>query len=210
MAFHSVPNLLKRLASGLVWEMPATGDKPIYLTFDDGPVPGPTEFVLDTLARYQAQATFFAVGENVARYPHLAKRIMAEGHTLANHTQHHVKGWQTPLPAYLQEIDGCQHAIDRVASGQRRLFRPPYGRITPAQARAARQEGYQVIMWSVLSADYDPTLTPGNCLVKTYRLCRPGSIVVFHDSLKAQPRMEKVLPALLEVLAGEGYQFRAL
>lgn len=210
MAFHSVPPLLKRMASGLLWEMPAESDTSIYLTFDDGPVPGPTEYVLDTLARYQAKATFFAVGENVDRYPEIARRVVAEGHVLANHTYHHVKGWEHGLNEYLEEVDRCQRAIQNATDTAPPYFRPPYGRIKPGQIAPLQDQGYQIVMWSVLSADYDKGLSPGDCLVNTYRLCQPGSVVVFHDSLKAAPRMEKVLPALLEVLAGEGYSFKSL
>lgn len=210
MAFHSVPRLLKRMASSLLWEMPAESEKTLYLTFDDGPVPGPTEFVLEVLARYQAKATFFAVGENVERYPEIARRVVAEGHVLANHTYHHVKGWERSLDAYLEEVDRCQKAIQEATGTAPPLFRPPYGRIKPGQITPLQGQGYRIVMWSVLSADYDKVLTPGDCLVNTYRLCQPGSVVVFHDSLKAAPRMEKVLPALLEVLRGEGYRFKAL
>lgn len=210
MAFHSVPRWLKGLASSLVWEVPTEAEKAIYLTFDDGPVPGPTEFVLDTLARYQARATFFAVGENVHRYPDIAQRVVAEGHVLANHTYHHVKGWEHGLDAYLEEVARCQKAIQEATGTAPPLFRPPYGRIKPGQIAPLQEQGYRIVMWSVLSADYDKNLSPGDCLVNTYRLCRPGAVVVFHDSLKAAPRMEKVLPALLEVLTGEGYRFQAL
>ena len=213
MAFHSVPGWLQRLAPGYCWQLPPTPDhaaKPIYLTFDDGPVPGPTEFVLDVLASYRAKATFFAVGDNVRRYPTLARRVVAEGHVLANHTQHHKKGWQMTTEAYLQEVERCRQTLQAETGQAPALFRPPYGRITPAQGRALRAQGYQVVMWSVLSADYDAGLSPGRCLVETYRRCQAGSVVVFHDSLKAAPRMEKVLPALLEVLQGEGYTIAAL
>ncbi len=211
MAFHSVPKWVQKLAPGYWWELPTPkADKSIYLTFDDGPVPGPTEFVLDALAAYRAEATFFAVGDNVRRYPTLAQRVVAEGHVLANHTQHHVKGWGLSQVAYLQEVAACQQALAEVTGQAPALFRPPYGRIKPGQGRALRAAGYQVVMWSVLSADYDKRLSPGRCLIETYQRCQPGSIVVFHDSVKAAPRLERVLPALLEVLAGEGYTFAAL
>jgi peptidoglycan/xylan/chitin deacetylase (PgdA/CDA1 family) len=215
---HHVPSWLQRmgntLAPGLVWAVqnqPQDAEsKAIYLTFDDGPVPGPTEFVLDALEQHQAKATFFAVGENVLRHPDIARKVVEAGHTLANHTHNHIKGWAHSTEEYLANVATCQAAIADVVGHAPLLFRPPYGRITPEQARALHADNYQLIMWTVLTADYDPSLTAGACLRGSYPHCAPGAIVVFHDSAKAAPRMEKALPALLHVLANEGYTFKAL
>jgi peptidoglycan/xylan/chitin deacetylase (PgdA/CDA1 family) len=213
MNIHAVPAWLKHLgnawAPGLVWER-SPDSKAIYLTFDDGPVPGPTEFVLDTLAAWGAKGTFFAVGDNVRKHPDLARRIVQEGHRLGNHTQRHLKGWQCSLEEYLADVASCQEFIHETTGTTPELFRPPYGRIRPSQAKALHASGFQLIMWSVLTADYDPALSPGACLTGSYPHCKPGSIVVFHDSHKAAVRMEKVLPALLHVLSDEGYKFHAL
>jgi len=210
---HTIPGWARALGSsllpGAVWQLPAT-DKKIYLTFDDGPLPGPTEFVLDALAAYGAKGTFFAVGQNVQRYPALARRIIAEGHTLANHTQTHIKGWAHSTPAYLANTALCQQTIADTVGHAPMLFRPPYGRITPAQAKALQALGYTIVLWSVLTGDYHPAATAGACLRGAYLHCAPGALVVFHDSLKAAPRMQKALPALLHVLADEGYTFAAL
>jgi len=209
MNVHAVPQWIKAIAQGLMWAGPSAG-KTLYLTFDDGPVPGPTEFVLDVLSAYGAKATFFAVGDNVRKNPAVARRVVAEGHTLANHTYSHVKGWQTPLQAYSEEVSKCHQVLMEVTGQAPMLFRPPYGRITPAQVHDLKALGYAIVMWSVLSADYDRNLSAGTCLVETYTRCQPGSIIVFHDSVKAAPRMEKTLPALLEALAKEGFAFGQL
>ena len=191
----------------LVWTADPSHNT-IYLTFDDGPVPGPTEFVLEVLARYDAKATFFAVGQNIQRYPALAQSIVDSGHRLANHTMRHVKGWGLSAKDYLADIAACGQELAKMGQ-QDILFRPPYGRITPAQA-AALQGKYRLIMWSLLSGDYDPGQSAGRCLAQTYRRCKPGAVVVFHDSYKADASLRAVLPALLYVLAEEGYRFCAL
>ena len=207
LPLHEVPRFLQALLPQLQWQGSAAG-KAIYLTFDDGPAPGPTDFVLACLATYKAKATFFAVGDNLARYPSLATAILAQGHTLANHTQNHVKGWGMPVAAYVDQVHACQAQL--VALGSRStLMRPPYGRITLGQI-AALQQHYKVVAWSVLSADYDQATSPGTCLIETYKRCQPGAIIVWHDSYKAERNLRAALPALLYILAAEGYQFKAL
>lgn len=211
---HRVPRLLKAAFPGMLWQMPPSpGGRTLYLTFDDGPVPGPTEFVLDVLGRYGIKAAFFAVGDNITKHPDLARRIVAEGHTLANHTYRHVKGWQKTLKEYMQEIVDCWEALRAVGAlpeGKRRpLFRPPYGRIKPGQARIVSHT-HRIVMWSVLSADYDADLSPSDCLVKTFRSLHDGAIIVFHDSHKAFGRLEPVLPALIEAALFDGWTFGRL
>nr|WP_262908631.1 polysaccharide deacetylase family protein [Hymenobacter translucens] len=193
-----------------LWRLPAT-DNTLYLTFDDGPIPGETPFVLEQLARFDAKGTFFCVGDNLARHPDIARQVLAAGHRLANHTQHHVSGWAVSRPEYLAEVVRCQQELDALlpAPEARPLMRPPYGRITPPLAQDLRAT-HQVVMWDLLTCDYDATLNPEKCLRNAIRYSRPGSIVVFHDSVKASRNLRYVLPRYLEHFAGQGYRFAAL
>ncbi len=184
-----------------------TNDRAVYLTFDDGPVPEATTWVLDTLARHAANATFFCIGRNVVANPDILARIAREGHAVGNHTWGHVNGWRTSQRSYLKEVVMAEQAIGQ--QGRKLLFRPPYGRITRRQARALSPR-YTTVMWDVLSADFDTSLTGAQCLANVVRNVRPGSIVVFHDSAKALPRLEHALPGTLEFLISEGYTFRTL
>ncbi|TXK23273.1 polysaccharide deacetylase family protein [Pontibacter qinzhouensis] len=196
---------------GYTWHKPAAG-KQLYLTFDDGPIPVVTPFVLKQLAQYQAKATFFCVGDNVARHPDVAQQVLQQGHVLANHTFHHLKGWQTTLPAYVGDTARCHTELEKLypAGQARKLFRPPHGRITGKQARVLREQGYELIMWDVLTNDYDKTLQPEACLKKAIKYTQSGSIIVFHDSLKAQRNLEFVLPRFLEHFVSCGYTFSTL
>lgn len=201
---HRTPFLLPWLYPSLTWRM--TAEKRVYLTFDDGPVPGPTEFVLDELAARSIHATFFCIGDNIRKYPDIFQRIIADGHTVGNHTVNHLNGWKTDAEKYLQNVK----AFDSIATeaGQEqptRLFRPPYGCITPKQI--TRLTGYRIIMWDVLSQDYDSKLSPQQCLRRTRKACRPGSVIVFHDSYKSQRNMEYAMPRLIDLLGEEGYDF---
>ncbi|RAU83395.1 polysaccharide deacetylase family protein [Pontibacter arcticus] len=186
-------------------------NKVLYLTFDDGPIPEVTPWVLEQLAGYNAKATFFCVGENVAKYPHIAAEIVKQGHGLANHTFNHLKGWQTPVADYVQNTALCQEQLNQfpALNTSRKLFRPPYGRISPAQAAILRKE-YELIMWDVLTNDYDATLSPELCLEKAVEHTVEGSIIVFHDSLKAQRNMQFALPKFLAHFTAQGYTFEVL
>ncbi|MCR5889508.1 polysaccharide deacetylase family protein [Hymenobacter sp. J193] len=210
MRLYRMPELLRRLLPECWWQMPANG-RTLYLTFDDGPIPEETPFVLEQLARFNAKATFFCVGDNVERHPGIARAVLAAGHRLANHTHHHLSGWTTPRTDYLTDIARCQQALEAVlpAPEARPLLRPPYGRITVPLARLLNEQ-YQLIMWDVLTCDYDQTLAPEDCLRTAISLTRPGSIVVFHDSLKASRNLRYVLPRYLAHFAGQGYSFAAL
>ena len=188
-------------------------EKRIYLTFDDGPIPGPTEYVLDQLAKYGAKATFFMVGDNVHKHPNIIEKVQAAGHAIGNHTHSHLKGWRTPNHAYYVNVQSAEDILAGLVPSYSlapRLFRPPYGQITSRQARKLRSDGFEVVMWSVLTADYDSRLNGAECLQASYPHCKPGSIVVMHDSHKAFPRLEKLLPALLKVLAEDGFSFHSL
>jgi len=205
---HRTPIFLPLLYPSLTWRMPSE-ENVIYLTFDDGPVPGATEFVLDELARFDIPATFFCIGDNVQKHPAIFQRIMKDGHAIGNHTVNHLNGWKTNNAGYVKNV----RLFDAIAQQaglphETRLFRPPYGCITHRQVSALHD--YRIIMWDVLSQDYDQTLSPEKCFRGTARVCRKGSIVVLHDSYKAQKNMEYTLPRLIETLGSQGFEFRAL
>lgn len=186
-------------------------EKKLYLTFDDGPIPEVTPFVLEQLAVYKAKATFFCVGENLARHRAIAEQVLQEGHALGNHTYHHLKGWQTPLAEYLRNAALCQEKLEALQAPAmpRPLFRPPHGRITRAQAAALRKD-YELIMWDMLTYDFDAGLAPETCFQKAVRCTKNGSIIVFHDSLKAKRNMLYVLPRYLDHFTAKGYTFETL
>jgi peptidoglycan/xylan/chitin deacetylase (PgdA/CDA1 family) len=212
MRLHRLPKLLQRLLPHTEWQgFAPESRKPLYLTFDDGPIPEETPFVLEQLGRYNARATFFCVGENLVRHPAVAQQALAAGHRLANHTYHHVSGWRLPDAAYLAEVQQCQQILDGLAgtAETQPLLRPPYGRITRAQA-AALYPAYRLIMWDVLTYDYDATYPAETCLRAALAHTRPGSIVVFHDSQKASRNLRAVLPRYLEACAAAGYSFEVL
>lgn len=194
--------LLQQLFRSLLWRV-ETREKVIYLTFDDGPIPEVTPWVLEELKRHRARATFFVVGENVRKHPELLPGVLADGHQVGSHTERHLNGWNTPLRTYLRDVHAC---AGRVPS---RLFRPPYGRIRLSQIRALRKR-FRIVMWDVLSKDYDRSLSPAECLQRVLRGVKPGSIVVFHDSLKAEERLRYALPRVLEHFSELGYRFEAI
>lgn len=202
MYFVKTPAVVQRLLPGYVWRMP-TKEKALYLTFDDGPIPEVTPWVLDTLRGFDARATFFCVGENVQRHPDIFKRILAEGHAVGNHTHQHLNGWKTNTSVYLQNIKTCAGLVTS------NLFRPPYGRLMSDQAAALRKQ-YRIVMWDVLSGDFDQSIRPEKCWDNIRRYARPGSIVVLHDSLKAEGNIRYALPALLEYFSGEGWRFDSI
>lgn len=204
---EKTPWWLKKWYSGLVWNIPPRADeKVLYMTFDDGPHPVATPFVLDILRQYDARASFFCIGKNVQEHPQIYRRILDEGHRAGNHTQNHLNGWKTSDADYLSNISQAAKFIDSD------LFRPPYGRISAFQASLLRKPplSYKIIMWDVLSADFDRKLSPERCSRNVIRHARPGSIVVFHDSEKAFPRLEKALPAVLGYFKERGYRFEVL
>ncbi|MGC4037551.1 MAG: polysaccharide deacetylase family protein [Chitinophagaceae bacterium] len=201
------PWLLKQTYSSYTWHIPVK-KKTVYLTFDDGPHIEATPFILDELKKYNALATFFCIGKNVLAYPEIFKRIIDEGHSIGNHTQNHLNGWKTDNEIYLKDIAEASKYID---SG---LFRPPYGRITSFQAKhlrsAMRGRNARVIMWDVLSADFDITITPEKCLENVIFNANPGSIIVFHDSQKAFPKIHYALPKILEFFSEKGFSFSSI
>ena len=201
--------LIKILFPKYVWSL-ANIEKKVYLTFDDGPIPEITEWVLSELKRYDFKATFFCIGDNIGKHPEIFKKIIASGHQVGNHTFNHLNGWKTPTAAYIQNIEKCGDEIARTSSKKSKLFRPPYGKIKFSQASLARKSGYKIIMWDVLSADFDQKITPEQCLKNVLSNIASGSIIVFHDSVKAFPNLEYALPKTLEHLSENGYQCEVL
>jgi len=199
------PWWLKKIYPGLVWQMPAE-EKTIYLSFDDGPHPEITPFVLEQLKRYDARATFFCIGKNVNEYPQIYRQILIEGHRVGNHTQNHLNGWKVADDRYIANVLEAAKYIDSD------LFRPPYGRIGALQSRLLREApyNYKIVMWEVLSGDFDLSLNAQQCAENVTRRARAGSIVVFHDSEKAFDRLKDALPLVLEYFAGKGYKFAAI
>jgi peptidoglycan-N-acetylglucosamine deacetylase len=204
---HRIPSLLTKLFPKLIWRIP-TNEKIIYLTFDDGPIPGTTEFVLDTLRSFHAQATFFCIGDNIKKFPNVFKKIIADGHEVGNHTFNHLKGWSTTLDLYVDNVKKCEMQFSLENFQSANLFRPPYGRITPKQIKALRE--YQIVMWDVLSHDYQQHGVDEDYLKGTIKATRPGSIVVFHDSLKADKKIRFMLPRYVAHFTGLGFQFKTL
>ena len=185
----------------LIWEI--EDEQGVFLTFDDGPTPGVTEWILAMLERYDAKATFFVLGKNVEMYPDLYQKILDAGHKVGNHTYSHQKGWTMSLERYLEDID---FAGDIVHS---ELFRPPYARVTPAQMKAVAKR-YKVVMWDIVSRDYNRALSPEGCLRNVTKYLAPGSIVVFHDSEKAFKNMSYALPRTLEFIREKGLKCKII
>ena len=208
MNFFRAPFFLPWLYPDLIWRIPSV-EKEIYLTFDDGPIPGPTDFVLETLKKFNCKATFFCIGDNVRKQPDVFKRVVDSGHAIGNHTFNHLKGWSTPTTEYVRnvklfdeqlKIENCDLKIE--------LFRPPYGRITRSQIRSLKD--YKIVMWDVLTVDYNKNVSPEACFKNSVAATRNGSIVVFHDSLKAERNMMYALPRFIEHFLEQGYVFKSI
>lgn len=196
------PGFLKLLLPDIRWHFPRD-EKVIYLTFDDGPEPDVTPQVLGILKRFNAKATFFCIGHRVEQYPQLYSRLLQEGHSTGNHSYSHPRGFSTPATSYLTDVhkaSGCIHS---------KLFRPPYGQLKP-KAYLSLRKHYRIVMWDVISGDFDMNRSPEDVAYRTIRHIRPGSVVVFHDSLKAAPRMLPALEQVLEHFSLEGFLFRCI
>lgn len=205
--FIKTPWLLKKILSSYCWSID-TSEKILYLTFDDGPHPTVTSFVLDELKKHNAIATFFCIGKNVVAFPNIYKRILEEGHAVGNHTHNHLNGWKTKNRDYLEDVNKASWFIDSS------LFRPPYGRIRFSQSKRLssfmKKPDTKIVMWDVLSGDFDLSISPEHCAENVLRCSKPGSIIVFHDSSKAFPRIKYALPETLKFFSKKGYQFHSL
>lgn len=208
----TVPGFVKWIFKNRIWEGPAD-EKAIYLTFDDGPIPEVTPWVLDQLKSFNAKATFFCIGENVQKHPEIFKKIIAEGHKVGNHTFNHFNGWKTSTPEYVLNTLKARQIIEKNLPGKEpaknALFRPPYGRIKSKQVRELQKRDFRIIMWSNLSMDYSQ-ISSEKCLQNVLKNAKSGNIIVFHDSLKAQKNLTKVLPRVLEHFSVLGYSFKSL
>jgi peptidoglycan/xylan/chitin deacetylase (PgdA/CDA1 family) len=203
--FVKSPFWLKNIYPNLIWDI-STQEKKLFLTFDDGPHPIITIQVLDLLKAYNAKATFFCIGNNVVKYPEVYKRIIDEGHSVGNHTFNHLNGWKTDDELYLNDINKAMEYIDS------NLFRPPYGRISRFQIQQLLKPKYQMkmIMWSVLSGDFDRDISAEKCLNNVLLSTKAGSIIVFHDSEKAAEKMLYALPKVLEQFSKKGFSFEKI
>ena len=199
---------IKKLFSGYIWDIP-NAEKSIYLTFDDGPTPEITAWVLQLLKKHKATATFFCIGKNIEENVAIFQTIVTEGHSIGNHTYNHVNGWKTATASYIENFDWCDRMISNFSPHPNyvKLFRPPYGKIKRGQAKYIKAEGHKIIMWDVLSAGFDQAITKEECLKNVISNVRPGSIIVFHDSVKAFANLEYVLPKTLEFLDRNQYNY---
>jgi peptidoglycan-N-acetylglucosamine deacetylase len=196
------PNWLQSYFQNYTWRI-KTAEKVLYLTFDDGPIPEVTPWVLSLLEQYDAKATFFCVGENVEKHPRIYQNLLKKGHSVGNHTQNHLNGWSTKKSIYLENTQRCASSV------RSNLFRPPYGRLTPAQSEQLRKE-YRIILWDVLSGDFDPKISSEKCLQNVIENTENGSIIVMHDSLKAEHHLRNILPKILNFYSERGYRFERI
>lgn len=210
MSFYWIKtnSLVKKIFSNLVWDVPNTENK-IYLTFDDGPIPEITVWVLEELKKHDAKATFFCIGHNIEKHPEIFEKVINEGHSIGNHTFNHLNGWKTSTEEYLKNTFLCEEQIleSKICNLKSKIFRPPYGKIRTSQSKKLRQLGYKIIMWDVLSADYDTSISPEKCLENVLQNVSSGSIIVFHDSVKAFPNLEYTLPKALKYWTAKGFVF---
>lgn len=203
--------IIKLLFPNYIWHI-STSKKKVYLTFDDGPIPDLTEWVLDILKKENSKATFFCIGDNIKKHPEIFKRIISEGHSIGNHTFNHLNGWKTKTENYFENFNLCETEILnfknlKIETQKSKLFRPPYGKIKPQQAKMIRKKGYEIIMWDVLSYDFDSLTNPEKCLKNVVENATNGSIIVFHDSIKAEINLRYTLPKAIQILKRKGFSF---
>lgn len=201
--------IVRKLFPSFVWKMPPDGNT-VYLTFDDGPTPEVTPWVLDQLKKHDAKATFFCIGDRIGKNPELFKRLVDEGHSIGNHTYNHYNAWKTDRDLYMENFQACETAIEKFLPDGTRLFRPPYGKIRRSQRKELIKRGKKIVMWDVLSADFDLGITPRQCAQNVLRNIRPGSIVIFHDSVKAQKNLSVALLETLAYIEKKGWKCAAI
>lgn len=201
--------LIKWLFPKYTWDIPNNANK-IYLTFDDGPTPEITEWVLKLLKEQDIKATFFCIGNNIEKYPDIFQKVLQDGHAIGNHTYNHLKGWKTAKEDYIENTKSCEQIIKEYTKDSDRrskLFRPPYGKIKFSQAKILRQLGYKIVMWDVISVDYDKKISPKKCLKNVIKNTTSGSVIVFHDSIKAFDNLKFALPEAIRYLKNKGFVF---
>ncbi len=202
MYLVKTPQFVQSLFPNQIWKIPSS-QKRVFLTFDDGPIPNVTHWVLEQLNQYNAKATFFCVGDNISKYPSIFEELKNEEHAIGNHTFHHLNGWFTENKEYL--LDVKKGAVISKSN----LFRPPYGKLKPSQSMFI-QRHFNIIMWDILSGDFDTKITKQQCLDNVLQNISNGSIIVFHDSLKTIEKLEYVLPVVLKELYNQGYSMEAI
>jgi peptidoglycan/xylan/chitin deacetylase (PgdA/CDA1 family) len=207
--FVKTPSIITSFFKRYIWCF-ITTNKTIYLTFDDGPTPEVTEFVLDTLKSHNAKATFFCIGKNIKNNSAIFRQIIKEGHTVGNHTYNHLNAWKTDRKTYIDDVLKTEKIINESDENSAKLFRPPYGKIKISQAKTLRTKGYKIIMWSVLSADFDLNITKERVLNNILKNTKSGSIIVMHDSKKSNEHIRFVLPKILEYYNEFGFEFKAI
>lgn len=209
--FTKTPNIIQRFFKDYVWSFP-TSKKNIYLTFDDGPTPEITEWTLNTLKEFNAKATFFCIGKSIENHPQIFKQIVSEEHSIGNHTHNHLNGWKNSNATYIKNIEKTEETFKHfnTSTFQQKLFRPPYGKIKPNQAKKIRRKGYKIVLWDVLSGDFDQSISKEKCLKNILKNTKKGSIIVFHDSVKASKNMKYVLPKVLAYFSEKGFVFDSI
>jgi peptidoglycan/xylan/chitin deacetylase (PgdA/CDA1 family) len=213
LTFTKTPKVASLLFSDALWKV-NTFEKKLYLTFDDGPIPEVTPWVLEELKKYNALATFFCIGKNVTANPEIFQQILEEGHSVGNHTYDHLNGWQTENNTYFENVEKCSKELE-VGSSEftttrnPQLFRPPYGKLTPSQYSTLKSQ-YKIVMWDVLSFDFDVSIEKEDVLRNVIDNAETGSVVLFHDSLKAQKKVKYALPQVLEYFSKKGFTFDKL
>ena len=209
LLFSKTPKFVTWLYPKRIWAFSRSENK-VYLSFDDGPIPEVTPWVLDQLNAYNAKATFFCIGENIKKHPEIFQRIISEGHTFGNHTFNHLKGTETASEKYIQNVDAFEKSIQNLKIQKSNLFRPPYGKITRNQSKILQKKGYKIVMWDLLSYDWDKDISPEKCLQIVLQNIQPGSIVVFPDSVKAEKNLRYVLPKVLKNLSNQNLKLVAI
>ena len=208
-----VPQPVKWLYPQYTWDKfdKVKNEKTLYLTFDDGPIPEVTPWVLETLKKYNAKVTFFCIGDNISKYPNIYSLLFESNNKIGNHTFNHLKGWRTPTNEYVENVLKAQNEIEKNGSiAEKKLFRPPYGKIKKEQAKKLKNLGFEIIMYDTIAYDWEATITGEKCADNIIQNAKSGSIIVFHDSLKAEKNLKHALPKVLEFYTNKGYEFATL
>jgi peptidoglycan/xylan/chitin deacetylase (PgdA/CDA1 family) len=204
------PDFVKTLFPNFIWNI-NTNNKELYLTFDDGPTPEITDWVLQILKQYNAKATFFCIGNNIEKHPEIFQNILDNNHVVGNHTYHHLKGWKHKSKHYIKDTLETEVIINTFKlNNNNKLFRPPYGKFKNKQSKGLLELGYKIILWDVLSYDWDKSVSENTCFDNVISATKKGSIIVFHDSIKASKNLKYVLPKVLEYYTQKGFEFKAL